>query len=85
MFCAHGSQLPHIVHIVANPSSSPYCAHGSQFEFKFTPVILKKGKKGLWYNITSKVLFVMFVLSAFACLLIGNLNFLINFAFGTDG
>jgi hypothetical protein len=35
----------HMVHMAINLSSSPYCAHGSQFEFKFTPM-MKEVKKG---------------------------------------
>jgi len=53
----------HIVHMATNPSSSPYHAHGGQFEFKFTPM-MKEIKKGLWYNVSwVKFNFVMFVLN----------------------
>jgi hypothetical protein len=62
-------------HITSNLSSSSYCAHGSELEFKFTPM-MKEIKKGLMIQcITSKVQFSYFCSKCICiCLRIRNLN-----------
>jgi hypothetical protein len=50
------------MHVGMNSSSSSHCAHGSEFEYKFTSM-MREIKKRLWYNVSQvKFNFDMFIL-----------------------